>query len=75
MLATMNHKKDKKPSQSEKESGKRIAYSHRWNPDILQAVENYRQAQEVAPSQIAVLEKAAIEFLKARGFWPLPEGQ
>ena len=53
------------------EPKKKESRTHRWNPEILEACEAYIAAQEVAPTEIAVLEAAAREFLAKRGFWPL----
>lgn len=52
------------------ESRKRVLRTHRWDPDVLDACADYMAAQEVPPTEIAVLEKAAKEFFEKRGFLP-----
>lgn len=52
------------------EPKKRVSRTHRWSPEVLEACEAYIASQEVAPTEIAVLEAAAREFLAKRGFWP-----
>lgn len=49
---------------------KRILRTHRWDPEVLAALEAFVSSQDVPPTETAVLEKAAREFLSKRGFWP-----
>jgi hypothetical protein len=52
------------------EQPKRVSRTHRWNPILLDAIEAWIDAQDVAPSEIGFLEAAAKEFLAKRGHWP-----
>ena len=58
----------KKPEKLTNQDRKRVARSHRWLPELLEALDRYRESQDVPPSEIAVLEKALTDFLRSRGF-------
>lgn len=55
---------------------KRIPKAHRWDPELLAAVDDWRNAQEVPPTDISVIETAVKAWLAGRGAWPRkPKGR
>lgn len=67
---TLTMATDKTDKADASEQPKRISRTHRWNPILLDAIEAWIDAQDVAPSEIGFLEAAAKEFLVKRGYWP-----
>ena len=64
MLATMP-----KPNQEhDDEKPNRISKSFRILPGLIEAMGNYRDAQDVAPTESAVIETALREFLEKRKY-------
>jgi hypothetical protein len=71
MLHVMANKKETKDDKPEESTRKRVPITHRYNPDIIDCIELYASAQDAPPSELSVLESAAVAWLRARGFWPL----
>lgn len=80
MLGVMS-KEPRKPGRPRSpDSGKKSGDRHKNKrrtfaipDDLLEAIDTYRNQQEVAPDVSAVIRAALREFLKSRDLWP-PKG-
>lgn len=66
MLAVMP-KPNQQPEHDD-EKPKRISKSFRILPELIEAMGNYRDAQDVAPTESAIIETALREFLEKRKY-------